>query len=116
MGKKCPLWSSLMCSMSQLSAATSSLSFFSHYITISMSPSRGNTLDFIRSGKTVLPGKNWSLFFCLSFGGDHSCGGICFTLFYYHPPIGLGPLASSPLPPPPLWHQEALCRQPGEGI
>src|SRR6266404_8642213 len=57
-----------------------------------------------------LSSKNWSLFFCLSCGGDHSCGGICFTIFYYHPPIGLGPLALSPLPPPPLWHQEALCR------
>jgi hypothetical protein len=34
----------------------------------------------------------------------------------HHSPLGLGPLASSPLPPPPGRHQEAALRQPGEGF
>src|SRR6266404_3639412 len=68
-----------------------------------------DTMNFIKNGKTLfqaMTGASNAAFVV----GDHSCGRICLTIIYHHSPIELGPLASSPLPPPPLWHQEALCR------
>jgi hypothetical protein len=56
-------------------------------------------MHFIRDGNRSLPSKTGASNAAYPCWGHHSCGGVCLTFICHHSPLGLGPLASSPLPP-----------------
>ena len=75
-----------------------------------------DTMHFHQGQQNSLPSEDWSPKLCFPDWGNYSCGGICLPFICHHSPFGLGPLASSSLPPPLGRHQEAAIRPPGDGF